>query len=103
MSSSYRIKGHSFDGDSPFPNSKPLTFRSWLLRNAYRCDPIGTLARSVRRNGGWPAGAAAEAEYMLAQGADPIMLAALSLARQEYKRFESLSAKWAERLGRTST
>jgi hypothetical protein len=70
-----RVKGHSLTG-GPFPNTRPLTFHAWLLKNTYRVDDIGSLARDVRRNGGWPAGQSCEAEYLVAQGAGDGMLEA---------------------------
>lgn len=67
-----------------------MTFHGWLMRNRWREDPIGDLARDARHDARWPRrGSQPEAfkAYLVRRGACSAALRALRCAWTEYQLF----------------
>ena len=67
-----------------------MTFHGWLMKNRWRADPIGDLARDAWRDQGWPRRGKAVAEfraYLVKRGSCPSALRALRRAWTEYQLF----------------
>jgi uncharacterized protein YozE (UPF0346 family) len=65
-----------------------MTFTTWLLEQAGRNDPVGDLSGDALRTPGHPAendGIGAWRDYLSLKTADPVVLATLEKAWQEYR------------------